>query len=861
MELLDRDEFLLELNNIFGSVIEGEGKIAAVCGDAGIGKTSLVETFTKQNEYKAEIFWGACDDLYTPRPLAPLYDMAGKMNSRIIENLDLGVPRPSIFTMFLSEINLKTASIVVIEDVHWADESTLDLIKFLAKRINKYRTLLLLTYRNDEINSSHPLKFALSNLSTKYYRRIELPPLSRKAVMKLAGNFGRSDENLYTKTGGNPFFVTEVLMNSEQEIPETIKDLIITRLNRLSSGSRNGIEILSVIPGAAEKWLVQILVKDFYAIDEAIESGILKADHDSILFRHELLKAAVEESLSEVRRIERNTSVLKILLEQKNTDPYLARIIHHAVLTANKDVITKYAPLAAKQASKASAHEKAAKLYLTAIQFSDQLSPEERLDLLEGRVHECYLTAQIEEGIKACEMIRVILNEHHDPLREGENYRRLSRLLWYCGKDKECEEYLIKAIGILEKLSSNTQLGMAYSNLSQIYMLREKTSEAIKWGEKALEISENIKDIEVQAHAFNNIGTSKMFAYDDSGEMFLKKSLKLSIDNELNEHACRAYVNLGTVKMYRRNLTEADTLFTSAIDYSNEKDISLADLCVTGEVGQIKLYMGRWDEALEISITIYERNNVPVMDKILPLCIIGLIKARKNDPGAFKYLDESNELMKETGELMKIVKVKASRAEAFWLKNELKDNIGEFIEAYDIVKVIDNPWAVGELALWLWKGGHLPKIPKHIAEPFFLQIKGNWAAAAELWQKLKCPYEQAFALADGDETAMKKAIVIFEGLGATAASLLLKHKLRKSGIKNIPKGPRQSTKENPSGLTERQLQILELISKGYSNSEIGNILYISVRTVENHIATLFFKLDIHSRAEAAAFVHSNQIVK
>jgi len=787
--------------------------------------------------------------------------MAGKMNSRIIENLDLGVPRPSIFTMFLNEINLKAPNIVVIEDVHWADESTLDLIKFLAKRINKYRTLLLLTYRNDEINSSHPLKLALSNLSTKYFKRIELPPLSKKAVMKLAGNFGRSDDNLYTKTGGNPFFVTEILMNSEEEIPATIKDLVITRLNRLSSGSRNAVETLSVIPGAAEKWLVQILVKDFYTIDEAIESGILKADHDSILFRHELLKAAVEESLSEAKRIEKNTSILNILLEQKNTDPYLARIIHHAVLTANKDVITKYAPLAAKQASKASAHEKAAKHYLTAIQYSDQLSPEEQLDLLDGRVHECYLTAQIEEGIKACEMIRVILNEHHDPLREGENYRRLSRLLWYCGKDKECEEYLIKAISILEKHSSNTQLGMAYSNLSQIYMLREKTSEAIKWGEKALEISKNSKDIEVESHAFNNIGTSKMFASDDSGEMFLKNSLKLSIENDLNEHACRAYVNWGTVNMYRRNLTEADTLFTSAIDYSNEKDISLADLCVTGEVGQIKLHMGRWDEALDISITIYERNNVPVMDKILPLCIIGLIKARKNDPGAFKYLNESNELMKETGELMKIVKVKASRAEAFWLKNELKDNIEEFIEAYDIIKVSDNPWAVGELAFWLWKGGHLPKIPKHIAEPFLLQIKGNWAGAAELWQQLKCPYEQALALADGDETAMKKAIIIFDGLGATAASLLLKQKMRKSGIKNIPKGPRQSTKENPSGLTERQLQILELISKGFSNSEIGNRLFISVRTVENHIATLFFKLDIHSRAEAASFVHSNQIVK
>jgi DNA-binding CsgD family transcriptional regulator len=271
--------------------------------------------------------------------------------------------------------------------------------------------------------------------------------------------------------------------------------------------------------------------------------------------------------------------------------------------------------------------------------------------------------------------------------------------------------------------------------------------------------------------------------------------------------------------------------------------------------------MGKWDEALEISTTIYERNSVPVMDMILPLSIIGLIKARRNDPEAFKYLDESNEMMRDIGELMKIVKVKASRAEAFWLKNELNDNMEEFTDAYEVVKVSDNPWAIGELAFWLWKGGRLPEIPGNIAQPYFLQIKGDWTSAAELWQKLNCPYEQALALADGDESAMKKAILIFDGLGASAASLLLKQKMRKSGIKNIPKGPRQSTKENPSGLTERQLEILELISKGYSNFEIGNKLYISVRTVENHIAIIFFKLNIHSRGEAAAFVHSNQFVK
>ncbi|HEX9739890.1 MAG TPA: helix-turn-helix transcriptional regulator, partial [Ignavibacteriaceae bacterium] len=251
--------------------------------------------------------------------------------------------------------------------------------------------------------------------------------------------------------------------------------------------------------------------------------------------------------------------------------------------------------------------------------------------------------------------------------------------------------------------------------------------------------------------------------------------------------------------------------------------------------------MGNWDEAFEISYAVYEKNKVPALDKLLPVNIIGLIRARRNDPGAFQLLNEANDLVDDTGELLKLVKVKSARAEAFWLINKLPENINELIACYDVVKASNNPWAIGEIAFWLWKGDSLPGIPECIAEQYLLQIKGDWLAAARLWEELKCPYEQALALSDGNEKAMKKAVEIFDGLGAAAASQLIKQKMRQSGIKNIPKGPRQSTKENPSGLTERQMEILKLVANGLSNSEIGNKLYISTRTVENHISTIFSK--------------------
>jgi len=855
--LLEREKFLSELNNQFQKALCGEGQAAVIYGDAGIGKTSLVEYFTRQQEDKAQIFWGACDDLFTPRPLAPFYDIVNKMQSRLIEILEKGAARPSVFTSIINEIHKSEPNIIVIEDVHWADESTLDLIKFLIKRINKYRSFLIVTYRSDEVSFNNTLRLAFSNIGTANLKRFELPPLSKNAINILAKNSGRKDNLIFSKTGGNPFFIKELLLHNQKNIPATIKELIISKLNRLSPEARSAVEILSVIPGSVEKWLVNILIKNYTVIDEAVECGILKSDNYNIAFKHELMKTAVEESLTETKRVKNNSIVLNILLNQKNKEPFLARIIHHASKTADSKVITKYAPLAAKQASKFNAHNEALKLYNIALQYAGDLSKEEYLNLLEGKVYEAYLTARIDEGIKACVSINDILKDHKDPLREGENLRKLSRLLWYSGKDKEGEEYLIKAIKILEKYPPGKQLAMSYSNLSQIYMLREDKKTAVKYGEKAVKLAKKLNDIEIESHALNNIGTVKLITSDESGEEILIRSLNLALQNELHEHACRAYVNLGTVNLYRRNLSEADKYFSLGVDCANEKDINVASLCIAGELAQIKLHLGKWDETIEICRSV--SLNAPVLDKLLPVTIIGLIKARKNEPGAFQYLDEADELVESTGEVLKIVKLQASRAEVFWLKNKLQENINELIGWYNKIKKGNNPWAIGEIAYWLWKGGGLSEFPKLIAEPYKLQILGKWHQAAKIWEELNCPYEQALALSEGNEEAMKSAIKIFDDLGASAASQLIKQKMRTSGIKNIPKGPRQSTKGNPAGLTGRQMEILNLLAEGLSNSQIANRLYISPRTVENHISSIFSKLNIHSRVEAASLVHKNKI--
>ena len=856
MELLEREKYLQDLENMFSSLSREKGFVVLISGEAGIGKTSLVEKFIQQLNSKANVLWGACDALFTPRPLGPLYDIASQLENGLLNLLNNHASRPVIFQKFIENLQrAKQYNIVIMEDIHWADESTLDLIKYLGRRIGKTNSLLIITYRDDEINSVHPLKLVLGDIPAKDLLKIKLPLLSEETVNKIAESSGIKE--LFKITGGNPFLLSELLVHRDESVPSTIKDSVLTRISRLSENAINLVELVSIIPTQAEKWLINEIILDYYKpLEESINSGILHLEDSSISFKHELSRMAVEESLSESKRQFLNEKVLRVLLKQEKTENYFARIIHHADKANNKEVIINYAPEAAKQASLLGAHRLAANHYNYVLKFADEVPALKLLDAYEGRSSECFLTGQIEEAIISAKAVIRILKKYPDPKREGEIYRRLSRILWYDCQDEKGEEALDKAIEILETLPPGSQLAMAYSNKSQTYSIREDHDNTLSWGLKALELARELSDPEIEAHALNNIGCCKMAAGEKDGEATLLKSLNISLKNDLFEHATRAYVNLASLSLQQRNLLVAEKYFTKGLEYGNEKDIYVFSLCMAGHYAKAKLHLGSLDESIELANYVLKHKNVPPGNTVMPLNVVAIIRARRNDPGAFKLINECMTMALNMGEIEKIVSVSAAKAEYFWLVNKLEDFTKELYSIYLNVLKSKNPWAIGEIAYWVWKSGNLKNIPKVIAEPYLLQIQGNWKEAANLWEKLHCPYEQAMALSEGNEQAMKEAIEIFDKLSASASSQLIKQKMRESGIKSIPKGPRKTTKANPNGLTQRQVEVLNLLGKGLSNIEIGNKLYISPKTVDHHISAIFSKLNIHSRTEAAALVHS-----
>jgi DNA-binding CsgD family transcriptional regulator len=195
-----------------------------------------------------------------------------------------------------------------------------------------------------------------------------------------------------------------------------------------------------------------------------------------------------------------------------------------------------------------------------------------------------------------------------------------------------------------------------------------------------------------------------------------------------------------------------------------------------------------------------------------------------------------------------------------WLANDRERMTAGLRATFDVADAHHDPWQYGEFAFWLWRAGIHHALESEIAEPYALQIAGNWRAAADLWKQIGCPYEEAMALVDGDEAAQLEALAIFERLGASPAAEKLRHTLRATGVRGIPRGPRQSTQENPAGLTARQMEVLSCMSDGCTNTEIAERLFISSKTVDHHVSAILAKLDARTRAEAVSVALQSNLI-
>ncbi len=859
VELLERSAFLERLRAHLSEAERGSGRVVFLGGEAGIGKTTLVETLCRDQAARARILRGACDAFSTPRPLGALQDMAPTLGGDLEQLIESGASQQAIFTTVLAQFATRgRPNLAVFEDVHWADEGTLDLLRFLSRRQEHTRTLLIATYRDDEVGPRHPLTILMGDIATSpCLRRMTLPRLSLEAVTRLAQGTGVDPGNLFRQTEGNPFFVTEVLAAGTAGIPPTVRDAVLARVARLSPAGRETLEAAAVVGPHAQLRLLEG-VAPTGGLEECLASGMLLAEDGTLSYRHELARAAVEAAITLTRRRELHRRTLQLIADRAElADP--ARLAHHADAAEDQEAVLRWAVVAAERSARLGAHREAASQYGRALRFADALAASERGGLYERLSHERSITDQLAEAVLAGQQALEVWRSLGDRIHEGDILRRLSRLFWMSNRFGESEEVGREAVGMLEALPPGPELARAYSNLCHVLTLDDRYDEAIPWGERAIDLARSLGQEEIALHAMSSVATAKLLMGDESGRTLLEENVRSAERAGLDNQAAQSLFNLARSAVGERRHQVAAPYLEEGLAYCAVRDLDFFRLYMLTWRAYSLLQQGLWAEAEELAEEV-RSHSLPTSAAIRGIAVaavLGTIRARRGEAGAMALLDEALTLAQPVPNFTWKLPVRAARAELAWLSGDTsrtrqEASAGLELARRDPASAAYFRWQIGELACWLWRAGGLQKEPAEAAEPHALEIVGRWADAAEAWRRLECPYEMAMALAAGGEAALREAHGVLRRLGARPALAIVSRRLREVGVRDIPRGPRPATQAGPAGLTARELEVVGLLAQGLRNSEIAVRLVISERTVANHVATILGKLAVDSRGAAVA---------
>src|SRR3954464_3765652 len=561
MQLLERDAVLAALHEYADDARRGDGRMVLVAGEAGVGKTALVEGLRDSldgasNKAGARGRGGSCEGSFTPRPLGPVYDVAAQLGGELARACDEEASKQQIFRALLDELaSSDTLTVLCLEDVHWADAATLDLLRYLAARLRQSRAMLVVTYRDDGLAPDHPLRITIGELATeRSTRRIDLPPLSRDAVSRIARDAGIADAQLFELTAGNPFLVTEVIECGAQEVPPSAREAVLARVARLSPDARKTLEAAAIIGSRVEVALLRKAANapsgldSADAIDECLTAGALLSEPDGFRFRHEIARRAVEEALPAHGRTELHQSVLNLLVDTGSKAA--APVAHHAEAAGDAAPVLEYAPRAARARAGLGAHREAAAQLERATRFADQGDPLTRAQLLTALGKEQGLIDHWDDAASVQEEALVLWRAIGDQLQVGHTLFMLAKTHWRLCNGEQSSGAIEESVAVLETLPDSVELGWAYAFLC----VQRFNAGDDGWTMllKSKEIAEQFDDRSLLATTYNTMGGVKAWQGGGGvkawgggeGVPDLRRALEMGLAAGDDEQVGRAFANL-----------------------------------------------------------------------------------------------------------------------------------------------------------------------------------------------------------------------------------------------------------------------------------------------------------------------------
>jgi ATP/maltotriose-dependent transcriptional regulator MalT len=861
--LLERERQLEMLHEALSRSYTGRGRVVLLTAEAGGGKTALLDELATQLPDGVRLLRGSCDALFSPRPLSPLLDVAGTTGGPLRAALERNEPPHEVAAALLGELSARQPALLAVEDLHWADEATLDVLRIVARRLSP-AVVVVASYRSDSLARDHPLRLALGDLvSAGVTEQLDLPPLSRDAVATLAAPHGVDADHLYRLTNGNPFFVTEVLAGDDASLPTNVRDAVLSRGYRLSAEARHLLDAVAITPPATELWLLERLTGtvDGHA-DECVDAGMLTGTASgAFAFRHELARIAIEEALPPGRRLELHRQALHALTDSPPAEVDVARVAHHAEAGGDTDAVLRFAPLAGAQAARAGAYREAAAQFGRALRFAEGLELAERAALLEQQAEAHYHADQQLDAIAGLEEAVSYRRHAGDRLGEAETRARLVTRLMCIGRFEQAAKDAEQAVALIDGLPEGHEHCVAYTAMSWQCLRRARPDEALDWGCRAVALREHAR-IDAQVDALITLGTAEFLRDGPGARGTIERALEIATREDLGGLVAQALTHLAFLACRFRAHDLADSYIRNGLEHCAERQLDLWRLELLSILARLELNRGRWTEAATVAqALISEPRNSPE-PRLTGLVVLALVRARRGDPGVAPLIAQAAEIDFARGELPTVVSIAAVRAEVAWLAGRHGEVAALTDDALRMALGRDARGATAELAVWRRRAGIREQVPHDGRSPYALELAGRNLEAAELWTSLGSPYEAA--LARGGAASVRDLRLAHEellDLGAKPAAAIVARALRERGAVGLRRGPRPATRRNPAGLTRREDEVLGLVADGLGNAEIAQRLFVSPRTVEHHVSSILRKLGVRTRGAAIAAARNLNLVK